>query len=45
VTGERGGAGVVHRVRHLGWGDDLTVKAPLPGAVRSRDLFVAEAET
>ncbi|MGI5239446.1 serine/threonine-protein kinase [Dactylosporangium sp. CA-139066] len=50
VLGERGrgGMGVVHRVRHLGWGVDLAVKAPLPGALRSpagRDLFVSEAET
>ncbi|HTJ36076.1 MAG TPA: serine/threonine-protein kinase [Dactylosporangium sp.] len=47
VLGElgRGGMGVVHRVRHLDWGVDLAVKAPLPGTATSRDLFVAEAET
>ncbi|MFF4186608.1 WD40 repeat domain-containing serine/threonine protein kinase [Streptomyces sp. NPDC001691] len=44
----RGGMGVVHRVRHLGWGIDLAVKSPLPELVRHparRERFVAEAET
>ena len=49
VLGElgRGGMGVVHRVRHLGWGIDLAVKSPLPELVPSaeeRQQFVAEAE-
>ncbi|MFG2625447.1 protein kinase [Streptomyces sp. NPDC048473] len=43
-----GGMGVVHRVRHLGWGIDLAVKSPLPQHVaRATDVerFVAEAQT
>ncbi|WP_405936484.1 protein kinase [Streptomyces sp. NBC_00726] len=50
VLGElgRGGMGVVHRVRHLGWGIDMAVKSPRPEAVRDagdEELFVREAET
>ncbi|MFF2330887.1 MULTISPECIES: protein kinase [unclassified Streptomyces] len=43
-----GGMGVVHRVRHLGWGIDLAVKSPLPQYfVHADDIerFVAEAQT
>ncbi|MEV6057692.1 protein kinase [Streptomyces sp. NPDC052107] len=42
-----GGMGVVHRVRHLGWGIDLAVKSPLPQHfVHAGDVerFIAEAE-
>jgi WD40 repeat protein/serine/threonine protein kinase len=50
VLGElgRGGMGVVHRVRHLGWGIDLAVKSPNRELFQSPDArrgFVAEAET
>ncbi|MGW1225588.1 WD40 repeat domain-containing serine/threonine protein kinase [Streptomyces sp. NPDC002530] len=50
VLGElgRGGMGVVHRVRHLGWGADMAVKSPRPEAVRDpgdEESFVREAET
>ncbi|MFD7164743.1 WD40 repeat domain-containing serine/threonine protein kinase [Streptomyces violascens] len=50
VIGElgRGGMGVVHRVRHLGWGIDMAVKSSRPELLRGagdRDLFVREAET
>ncbi|WP_435972846.1 protein kinase domain-containing protein [Streptomyces sp. Qhu_M48] len=45
---ERGGMGLVYRVRHLAWGIDLAVKCPRPelftGAV-DRERFVDEAET
>ncbi|MFC5750854.1 protein kinase domain-containing protein [Actinomadura rugatobispora] len=44
----RGGMGVVHRVRHLGWGTDLAVKSPRPEMFRDaagRERFVTEAET
>ncbi|WP_306316846.1 MULTISPECIES: protein kinase [unclassified Streptomyces] len=43
-----GGMGVVHRVRHLGWGIDLAVKSPLPRHVAhpaDAERFVAEAQT
>lgn len=43
-----GGMGVVHRVRHLGWGIDLAVKSPLPQHFLHADdveRFVAEAQT
>ncbi|WP_328338338.1 protein kinase [Streptomyces violaceus] len=43
-----GGMGVVHRVRHLGWGIDLAVKSPLPELVAhapDAERFVAEAQT
>ncbi|MFD8820912.1 protein kinase [Streptomyces sp. NPDC059605] len=43
----QGAMGVVHRVRHLGWGTDLAVKSPRGELVRDprgRDRFVAEAE-
>jgi WD40 repeat protein/serine/threonine protein kinase len=40
-----GGMGVVHRVRHLGWGLDLAVKSPLPRLWLSGvQAFVDEAE-
>ncbi|XVQ15804.1 protein kinase domain-containing protein [Spirillospora sp. CA-255316] len=50
VSGElgRGGMGVVHRVRHLGWGTDLAVKSPRPEMFRDAgdlERFVVEAET
>ncbi|MFC5750315.1 protein kinase domain-containing protein [Actinomadura rugatobispora] len=44
----RGGMGVVHRVRHLGWDIDLAVKSPRPelfGSEEARKNFVREAET
>jgi serine/threonine protein kinase len=44
----RGGMGVVHRVRHLGWGIDLAVKSPNREVFQSPEArrgFVAEAET
>ncbi|WP_280143036.1 serine/threonine-protein kinase [Streptomyces melanosporofaciens] len=49
VIGElgRGGMGVVHRVRHLGWGIDMAVKSSRPELFRSpgdQELFVREAE-
>ncbi|MGW2936543.1 WD40 repeat domain-containing serine/threonine protein kinase [Streptomyces sp. NPDC001156] len=47
VHGE-GGMGLVHRVRHLGWGLDLAVKSPRPELLRGpadRERFVREAET
>lgn len=43
----RGGMGVVHRVRHLGWGVDLAVKSLLPKffiAHQDMENFVAEAK-
>lgn len=42
-----GGMGVVHRVRHLGWGIDLAVKSLLPkhfAEPRDMEDFVAEAK-
>ncbi|MFI8951384.1 WD40 repeat domain-containing serine/threonine protein kinase [Streptomyces sp. NPDC053750] len=42
-----GGMGLVHRVRHLGWGTDLAVKSPRAELFRDRTArlrFVAEAE-
>ncbi|WP_033296244.1 WD40 repeat domain-containing serine/threonine protein kinase [Amycolatopsis jejuensis] len=40
-----GGMGVVHRVRHLGWGMDLAVKSPLPRMwLSGLGAFVEEAE-
>ncbi|WP_419992730.1 protein kinase domain-containing protein [Streptomyces boninensis] len=42
-----GGMGLVHRVRHLGWGSDLAVKSPRAELFRNttaRLRFVAEAE-
>ncbi|WP_329032070.1 protein kinase [Streptomyces sp. NBC_01725] len=49
VIGElgRGGMGVVHRVRHLGWGIDMAVKSSRPELFRKpgdQELFVREAE-
>lgn len=49
VVGElgRGGMGVVHRVRHLGWDIDMAVKSTLEDVFRSpvgQGLFVREAE-
>ncbi|WP_372346848.1 protein kinase [Streptomyces sp. KL116D] len=49
VIGElgRGGMGVVHRVRHLGWGIDMAVKSPRPelfDGPGDQALFVREAE-
>ncbi|WP_329461498.1 protein kinase family protein [Streptomyces sp. NBC_01431] len=44
----RGRIGVVHRVRHLGWGIDPAVKSPLPQHfVHPGDVerFIAEAQT
>ncbi|MFD0276012.1 protein kinase [Kitasatospora sp. NPDC127111] len=44
---QQGGMGLVHRVRHLGWGIDLAVKSPRPELLRddrARERFVAEAE-
>lgn len=44
---QQGGMGLVHRVRHLGWGIDLAVKSPRPELLRddrARARFVAEAE-
>ncbi|MFF3843219.1 protein kinase [Streptomyces sp. NPDC001930] len=44
----RGGMGVVHRVRHLGWGIDLAVKSPLPQQFEHPadvQRFVDEAQT
>lgn len=43
-----GGTGLVHRVRHLGWGVDLAVKSPRPELLRTdddRQRFIAEADT
>ncbi|MFF8232204.1 WD40 repeat domain-containing serine/threonine protein kinase [Streptomyces caelestis] len=50
VTGAlgQGGMGLVHRVRHLGWGTDLAVKSPRPELFRDeadKERFVREAET
>lgn len=45
---ERGGMGLVYRVRHLAWGIDLAVKCPRPELFTSaadRERFVDEAET
>ncbi|MGW7342576.1 WD40 repeat domain-containing serine/threonine protein kinase [Streptomyces sp. NPDC054854] len=45
---ERGGMGLVYRVRHLAWGIDLAVKCPRPELFTSavdRERFVNEAET
>lgn len=49
VVGEigRGGMGVVHRVRHLGWDVEMAVKSALEKVFRSADgqeLFVQEAQ-
>ncbi|MBI5245092.1 MAG: SUMF1/EgtB/PvdO family nonheme iron enzyme [Elusimicrobia bacterium] len=47
VLGE-GGFGVVHQVRHLGWGMDLAVKSPRADRISSRralEWFVQEANT
>lgn len=44
----RGGMGLVHRVRHLGWQLDLAVKSPRPewfADDEDRRRFVREAET
>ena len=44
----RGGMGVVHRARHLGWDTDVAVKRPRPELFRTgadRDRFVREART
>ncbi|MFC4068963.1 WD40 repeat domain-containing serine/threonine protein kinase [Actinoplanes subglobosus] len=44
----RGGMGLVHRVRHLGWRLDLAVKSPRPewfADDEDRRRFVREAET
>ncbi|MBS2550595.1 protein kinase [Catenulispora sp. NL8] len=45
---ERGGMGLVYRVRHLGWDTDLAVKCPRPelfASAADQERFVAEAET
>jgi WD40 repeat protein len=45
---ERGGIGLVYRVRHLRWDVDLAVKSPRPEFFRTdedREWFVAEAQT
>ncbi|WP_103355873.1 protein kinase [Amycolatopsis sp. CA-128772] len=44
----RGGMGVVHRARHLGWDTDVAIKRPRPELFRTaadRDRFVREART
>ncbi|MFE3454283.1 protein kinase [Nonomuraea sp. NPDC059194] len=44
---ERGGMGLVYRVRHLLWGTDLAVKCPRPELFQGaadRERFVTEAE-
>ncbi|MFF7633124.1 hypothetical protein ACFZB9_08240 [Kitasatospora sp. NPDC008050] len=44
---EQGGMGLVHRVRHRGWGIDLAVKSPRPELLRddrARERSVAQAE-
>ncbi|MGW1373031.1 protein kinase domain-containing protein [Streptomyces sp. NPDC002446] len=49
VTGilGQGGMGIVHQVRHLGWGADLAVKSPQSKRWNDagREQFVTEAET
>lgn len=43
----QGAMGLVHRVRHLGWGTDLAVKSPRPEMftdASGRARFIAEAE-
>jgi WD40 repeat protein len=44
----RGGMGVVHRARHLGWDTDVAVKRPRPELFRTdadRERFAREART
>jgi WD40 repeat protein len=44
----KGGMGVVHRIRHKGWGIDLAVKTPKPSLLplaNSQEQFERECET